>query len=141
MKISELRIGQGNIDVQGTLTEIGETRTFNRFGRELTVANAVLKDDSGTIKLSLWNDNTDRFKEGDKIRIINGYVNEFQGEKQLTSGKFGSIEKIDSSGLTADEQDDKEEKIVDEDVDRDNNSSPSEESDDESSIEEVEFWK
>jgi replication factor A1 len=95
--IKELTAGQGSVEVEGTLKEMGEPRTFNKFGRELRVTNAVLEDDSGSVKLSLWNDDVDRFKEGDKVKIINGYVNEFQGEPQLTSGKFGSIEKVDGS--------------------------------------------
>ena len=97
MKISELQPGQGNIDVEGTISDIGETRTFNKFGKELSVVNAILKDDSGSVKLSLWNEDVTRFKNGDNIKITNGYVNEFQGEKQLTSGKFGKIELADGS--------------------------------------------
>ena len=97
MNVSELSAGQGNVDVEGTIKEIGEVRSFNKFGRELRVANAVLEDSSGSIKLSLWNDDASRFKEGDKVKITNGYVNEFQGDKQLTSGKFGKIEKSDGS--------------------------------------------
>ncbi len=93
-KISELRSGQGNVEVEGVISELGDTRAFNKYGRELKVANAILKDDSGAIKLTLWNDDVMRFKEGDKIKIINGYVSEFQGEKQLTSGKFGRMEKV-----------------------------------------------
>jgi len=100
--ISELTIGQGNINVEGTIHEIGETKSFNKFGKELKVANAILKDDSGSVKLTLWNDDVTRFKDGDKIKIVNGYVNEFQGEKQLTSGKFGSMEKLDGSEATED---------------------------------------
>ncbi len=92
--IKELKSGQGNVDVEGVIKEVGEKRTFNKFGRNLVVVNAVLEDDSGNVKLSLWNDDANRFKEGDKIKITNGYVNEFQGEKQLTSGKFGKIEKV-----------------------------------------------
>ena len=106
VNISELNAGQGNVDVEGTVNEVGEKRTFNKFGKELTVVNAMLKDDSGSIKLSLWNEDADRFKEGDKIKIINGYVTEFQGEKQLTSGKFGRIEKAGEGG---DEGEEKEE--------------------------------
>ena len=94
MVISELTSGQGNVNVEGTITEVGESRTFSKFGREMTVANAMLKDDSGSIKLTLWNDDVTKFKEGDKVKIENGYVNEFQGENQLTSGKFGKIEKV-----------------------------------------------
>ena len=94
MNISELTPRQGNVEVEGVIQEIGELKTFNKFGRELRVADANLKDDSGSVKLSLWNDDVDRFKVGDKVKILNGYVNEFQGEMQLTSGKFGSIEKV-----------------------------------------------
>lgn len=94
MKISELNIRQGNVEVEGVITEKGDVRTLDKYGRELRVANAILEDDSGTIKLTLWNDDT-RFKDGDKIKIINGYVGEFQGEKQLTSGKFGKIELVE----------------------------------------------
>jgi len=97
MKISELKTGQGNVDVSGVIKEMGEVRTFNKFGRELRVVNAILEDDSGNIKLTLWNQDVDNFSEGDQIKIVNGYVGEFQGEKQLTSGKFGKIEKVEGS--------------------------------------------
>ena len=108
MQISELKIGQGNINVEGVIKEIGETRTFNKFGRELTVANAILQDDSGNIKLTLWNEEVRKFKDGDKVRIVNGYVNEFQGEKQLTAGKYGKIEKIEGSEGEKEEKERKE---------------------------------
>jgi len=120
MKISELKIGQGNVDVEGTIKEIGETRTFNKFGRELSVANAILKDDSGSIKLTLWNDDVARFKDGDKIKLTNGYVNEFQGEKQLTSGKFGKIELVEKgsgqSKLTEDSNEESDEESSEESI-------------------------
>ena len=104
MKISELNIGQGNVEVEGTVKEIGEAKTFNKFGKDLSVANAMLEDESGSIKLTLWNDDVSRFKDGDKLKVVNGYVNEFQGEKQLTSGKFGSLEKVDGESAPAAEE-------------------------------------
>jgi len=100
--ISELNAGQGNVNVEGVIVEKAETRSMNKYGKELRVANAILEDSSGRIKLTLWNDDTSRFKEGDKIKIANGYVSEFQGEKQLTSGKFGSIEKLQDSDKSED---------------------------------------
>jgi ssDNA-binding replication factor A large subunit len=97
MNINELTPRQGNVEVQGVITELEEAKTFNKFGKTLTMVNAILEDSSGKVKLTLWNDDAVRFKSGDKVKIINGYVNEFQGEKQLTSGKFGKIEKLDDS--------------------------------------------
>jgi len=96
MNISELTIGQGRVNVEGIIKSIGNTRSFTKYGKQLTVANAILSDDSGSITLTLWNDDVTRFKEGDKIKVLNGWVGEFQGEKQLTSGKYGSIEKLDA---------------------------------------------
>lgn len=94
-KISELNPRDSNVNCEGVIVEMGEKKTFNKYGRDLVVANAVLEDGSGKIKLTLWNDDAKKYKEGDRIRILNGYVSEFQGEKQLTSGKFGKIEKVE----------------------------------------------
>ncbi|MBM3234073.1 DNA-binding protein [Candidatus Pacearchaeota archaeon] len=94
MKISELKVGQGRVEVSGIVKKISDTRVFNKYGRELKVADAILEDDSGAIKLALWNDDITKIKEGDKIKITNGFVNEFQAEKQLTAGKYGKIEVV-----------------------------------------------
>lgn len=111
MKISELQPKQGNVEVEGTILEISPAREFQKFGRPGKVANSILQDDSGKIVLTLWNEDVDRFKEGDKVAIKNGYVNEWQGEKQLTSGRYGSIEKADGSApaVKAPEEDSSEE--------------------------------
>ena len=95
MKISEIKTGEGKINVEGNINNIGDTRVFNKFGRELKVANAILEDDSGTIKVSLWNDEISLVKEGAKIKIVNGFCSEFQGEKQLSAGKFGKLEIVE----------------------------------------------
>ncbi len=92
MAISELKAGQGNVTVEGEITEVAPSRTFEKFGKSGKVANATLKDDSGQIKLSLWNEQVDLVKQGVRVRITNGYVNEWKGELQLTTGKFGKLE-------------------------------------------------
>jgi replication factor A1 len=95
VKISELQAGQGSVSVEAEVKSIEAVRTFNKSGRELRVANAVVSDDSGEIKLTLWNEDIEKVSVGKKIKITNGYVNEFQGEKQLTSGKFGKLEIVE----------------------------------------------
>jgi replication factor A1 len=94
MKISELQPKQGNVNVEGTIKEISPAREFQKFGRPGKVANCVLEDDSGSIILTLWNEDIENVAVGDHIKVVNGYVNEWQGEKQLTSGRYGSLEKV-----------------------------------------------
>jgi replication factor A1 len=98
-KINELKTGQGNIELQAIVTNIGDIRNFEKFGNSGRVCNAIIKDDSGTIKLSLWNDQIDDISEGDEIKIVNGYVSEFRDELQLSTGKFGKLEIIKKNSL------------------------------------------
>ena len=92
MNISGLKPRQGKIDIELTIVSVDPPKEFNKFGNIGKVANAIVKDDSGEIKLTLWNDDIEKVKAGDKIKITNGYVSEFQGEKQLTAGRFGKLE-------------------------------------------------
>ena len=99
MKINELNIKQSSVELEAEISEIKDERTFEKFGKENRVATAILKDETGTIKLSLWNDQielaTHAKEQGKKLRVSNGYVNEWQGEPQLTAGKFGKLEVIE----------------------------------------------
>jgi len=94
MKIADLKSGQSGVEIEGTIVDVGEVREFNRFGRTIKVATATVKDDSGQINISLWNEDINKVKKGDKIKVTNGFVKEFQGEPQLTAGKFGKIEVV-----------------------------------------------
>ena len=92
MNIKELQPRQGNVELVAEIAEIGDVREFNKFGKAGKVATAMLKDDSGEIELSLWNEQIDQFGKGDTIKVVNGYVKEYQGEMQLTTGMRGTIE-------------------------------------------------
>lgn len=95
MKINELKGGTGNVNVTGEISTKEEARdVITKFGKKMRVANATLKDDSGEIVLSLWNDDADAYSVGDKIQIENGWVSEYKGNPQLSAGKFGKIQKL-----------------------------------------------
>ena len=95
MEICELQKGKGNVDVEGIIISIGEVKSFEKYGKKFRVASAELEDISGKVLLTLWNDDIDKFKIGDHVKITNGYINEFQSKLQLTAGRAGKIEKIE----------------------------------------------
>ncbi len=92
MKIKELQPRQGNVELEASVISIEPPRTFNKFGKDGRVANAKIKDDSGEVTLTLWNEQCDQVKVGDTIVIHNGWVSEYKGEPQLSTGKFGQLE-------------------------------------------------
>lgn len=94
MKVNELQPKQGKIDIELEITEMSEPKTFQKWGKDGRVCNAKGKDDTGEISVTLWNDQIDKVKVGSKIQIKNGYVGEWQGEKQLSTGKFGTLEVV-----------------------------------------------
>jgi replication factor A1 len=95
MKISELKVGAMNGEIKGEIIDLEDAReVMNKYGVKMKVAAGTVKDDSGEIKLTLWNDDSGKFKVGDKIKLSNGWVSEFKGTKQVSSGKNGKIEKV-----------------------------------------------
>jgi len=95
--INQLRSGMTRLDtVEGTIDSIGEPRTVNlRTGGQAQVADAVLKDDSGQIKLTLWDAQIKMVKAGSKVTVENGYINNFKGENSLNVGKYGKLNVIE----------------------------------------------
>jgi len=104
MEVKDLQPRQGNVDLVIEVTEKGDVREFDKFGKKGRVCSAKAKDSSGEIILSLWNEQIDDVNVGDSIHIVNGYVGEWQGEKQLTTGKFGKLEIVNKGEAKADEK-------------------------------------
>ncbi len=91
MEIKDLQARMGNVDVIVTIIDKGPVREFEKFGKKGRVCTALAQDETSTINLTLWNDDIDKVEAGYKIQIKNGYVGEYQGELQLSTGKFGEI--------------------------------------------------
>ncbi len=97
-KISELQAKQGNVEVEAKVTDLSGVRSFEKFGEPGRVCNATIQDDTGSVTLTLWNEQVDQVKEGDTVHVTNGYVSEWQGQKQLSTGKYGKLEIVGADG-------------------------------------------
>jgi replication factor A1 len=83
---------RGGINTTGKVSSVSEVRTVNlKAGGTKLVADAILKDSSGEIKLTLWGDDTGLVKQGDTINIENGYTNEYKGEISIAAGQYGKM--------------------------------------------------
>jgi replication factor A1 len=97
MLIKDVQPNQGNVDLVLTVKEKGDVRTFEKFGRSGRVCTLTATDESGEIKVTLWNDDVDKVNACDKIHIKNGWCSEFKGEKQVSTGKFGALEVLEQA--------------------------------------------
>ena len=94
MEISQLKPKSNVEKIDLTIVDKEDPRGFiSKFGVKGKVANAVAKDDSGArIGLTLWNEEIELVDVNDRIRITNGWVKEWNGNLELSAGKFGKME-------------------------------------------------
>jgi replication factor A1 len=91
VKVNELKPRTPVPEIELEVVTVGEAREFASPKGSGKVANAAAKDDTGEISLSLWNEDIEKVKEGDKIKIENGWCNEYKGTMQLSAGKMGKL--------------------------------------------------
>jgi replication factor A1 len=90
--IEDVRGGMSHINLKAKILEIAEPRhVVTRYGNNATVAKVLIGDDTGTIKLCLWNGQIDNVSVGDTIQIENAQASVFRGERQLSLGKKGTL--------------------------------------------------
>ena len=96
MEIKDLKPNAGNVDLVLEVVDKEEPRTFEKFGKSGSVCNVKVKDATGAVKMTLWNEDIEKVKVGDKIHIQNGWCSEFRDELQISSGKFGKIDVVEA---------------------------------------------
>lgn len=90
--VSELTPQSKRVNLTMRVLDKSEPRDIpNRFGPANRVAEATVGDSSGTVIMSLWNDQIDTVEEGDTIQVLNGYVSLLRGNIRLNVGKYGRI--------------------------------------------------
>lgn len=92
LHIKDLRIGMKQINLKAKVLEIPKPKmVFTRFGNYASVVNVMIADETGSIKLCLWNEQIDSISVGDTVQIENACMSTFRGEKQLKIGKKGTL--------------------------------------------------
>jgi replication factor A1 len=81
------------IDVTAKVTEKSDTREVTSKFKDQTykIATAIIADETGTIKLTLWNEQINQINVNDTVKIQNGYITSFRDEIQLNIGRYGTF--------------------------------------------------
>ena len=92
--ISDLRPSRA-ATIEATVVQLEPVREITqRDGAKKKVRNGRLKDDTGEIGLVLWGEEVQLAAEGDRIRIVEGWVKDYQGRPQISLGRTGRLEKL-----------------------------------------------
>ena len=95
MKVNELK-DRGSVDeITLKITSKEEPREVR--GGSLRVCNLIGEDDTGKVTVTLWNDDIDKVKEGDTIKITKGWSQIYNDNMQVSAGRFGTLEVIEQS--------------------------------------------
>ena len=97
--IESLTMGQSDVTLRGLVLGTDSIRTFDRDdGSEGRVANLTLGDETGRVRVTLWDDQADRAEElsaGAAVEVVDGYVRERDGALELHVGDQGAVDEID----------------------------------------------
>jgi replication factor A1 len=94
----DLRSGMTQVCLKAKVLEIPKPKlVYTRYGNCASVANALIADETGTIRLCLWNEQIRCISAGDTIQIENARVSTFRGQRQLNIGRKGLLNSVDES--------------------------------------------
>lgn len=101
LEIKNIIPGIRNLNLEARIVKIFE-REFEKNGKKGKVASLFLSDGTDSIRLSLWDEQTELIKnleEGKAIKIVNAFTIDNQGEPEIRLGKNGKIILLENSDL------------------------------------------
>jgi replication factor A1 len=98
-KISEIRADMGDITVLAKVVDPGMVREFaRRDGSVGRVRSVTLGDDSGKIRLTLWNEKAEmEIEAGETLEVINALSRERYGQVEIQAGGYSVVRKSDAA--------------------------------------------
>lgn len=94
MKVKDLR--EGKVDeIELDIVEVGGERSVRGKSGDARVCDATGQDETGSVKITLWNDEIERVRGAQKVRITNGWAKEWNKELQISAGRYGKIEVVE----------------------------------------------
>jgi replication factor A1 len=104
MKVKDLIIGANDATIVGVVNAVSPPKTFvRRDGVEGQVARLMVSDDTGSVRVVLWNEKTDIISQGkvspnQTVRISHGYVRAgLTGDPELNVGRRGTVVVLSST--------------------------------------------
>jgi len=93
--VEELSPEDDDVEITGTIKELPQPRAISTKYGQKRITTVVFEDDTGTIDLTLWEEEIDAIEEGAKVHITGAYVREWGDDIQLNISREGNIEMVE----------------------------------------------
>lgn len=77
--------------LEATVASVGPTREVDTSRGPAEVADAVLQDPTGSVRLVLWGPQIAKVQAGQRVRLAGAWVKEYRGKLQLSLGRNASM--------------------------------------------------
>jgi len=98
--VDALSLGISDVNLVGEVLSTEDVRTFDRDdGSEGKVSNLVLGDETGRVRVTLWDDQAETALDldpGEVVEVVDGYVRERDGSLELHVGDRGAVDPVDA---------------------------------------------
>ncbi|MDO8537844.1 MAG: hypothetical protein Q7S21_03070 [archaeon] len=96
IKLSQIEAGMQNLELLVRIVHIFSPKKYEKEGKKGSYCKLIVADETGEIKLTLWNKSVEKLSEekvqrNDLILLKNCFVTEFNGVKQLSMGKGSEL--------------------------------------------------
>ena len=93
LNICDLLPGMSDVDIELKVLSVSEPKQIiTGSGIEHEILEADVEDETGKIRLVLWDGRVIPLKVGDVVKVRNGFVSSFKGEWRINVGKSGEVE-------------------------------------------------
>jgi len=96
-KIGDLKAGMKRVNLKARVLAISRPQQAQtKYNTYVVFANATLTDETGTVKLTLWDSRINSLSINDTVEIENARVTTYRGETQLKIGRRSKLRIIDN---------------------------------------------
>jgi len=96
-KIKELKTGMKRINLKARVLAISRPQlALTKYNDYVMFSNVTLTDETGTVKLTLWNGRINSLSINDTVEVENANVTAYKGETQLRIGRQGTLKVIEN---------------------------------------------
>lgn len=102
-KVSELQPGLENVNIRVRVLEVNEPKVITTRSGQRTISEAVVGDETGRVRLTLWGNAVGKIEEGSVVEIHGAWTTVYRGEIVLNVSGRGEILTLTDNDMVSEE--------------------------------------